>query len=126
VTDLSARYGRSGRPRWLWPMVAVLGIGIGVAWAAWVAFQPHPVSAKVYGYDVVDDHHVDVTLNVHRSDPKRPVRCTVYAQAQDHAIVGEKTVTVPAAPRENTRVRIALQTERRAVTGVLRMCETSD
>jgi uncharacterized protein DUF4307 len=126
VTDLSARYGTSGRPRWLWPLVAVMGIGIGVAWAAWVAFQPQPVSAKVFGYDVVDDHHVDVTLDVHRPDPQRPARCTVYAQAQDHAIVGEKTVTVPADPRENIRVQIALQTERRAVTGVLRTCETSD
>jgi hypothetical protein len=126
VTDLSARYGTSGRPRWLWPLVAVVGIGIGVAWAAWVAFQPQPVSARVYGYDVVDDHHVDITLTVHRSDPQMTARCTVYAQAQDHSIVGEKTVTIPADPRENTRVRVALQTERRAVTGVLRTCETSD
>ena len=125
MTDLSARYGRSRRPRWLWPLVAVVGIGIGVAWAAWVAFQPQPVSARVYGYDVIDDHHVDITLTVHRSDPQKPARCTVYAQAHDHSIVGEKTVTVPAGPRENTRVRIALQTERRAVTGVLRTCETS-
>ena len=126
MTDLSARYGTSGRPRWLWPLVAGVGIALGVAWAAWVAFQPQPVTAKVYGYDVVDAHRVTITLNVHRPDPRRAVRCTVYAQAQDHAIVGEKTVTVPADPRENTRVQVALETERRAVTGVLRMCETSD
>jgi hypothetical protein len=126
VTDLSARYGTSGRPRWLWPVVAAVGIAIGVAWAAWVAFQPQPVSARVYGYDVIDDHHVDITLTVHRSDPRQVARCTVYAQAQDHAIVGEKTATIPAGSRENSRVKIALQTERRAVTGVLRTCETSD
>jgi hypothetical protein len=43
-----------------------------------------------------------------------------------HAIVGERTITVPAGDRETTRVNIVLGTERRAVNGVLRMCETAD
>jgi hypothetical protein len=125
VTDLSDRYGARGLPRWWWPVVAAVGVTIGVLAAAWVAFQPRPVTAQVYGYDVVDDHHVAITLMVHRPEPVS-VRCTVYAQADDHSNVGEKTVTVPAGDRENTRVTIALDTERRAVTGVLRRCETSD
>jgi hypothetical protein len=125
VTDLSDRYGTRGRRRWLWAIVAAVGIGLGVAWAAWVAFQPRPVTAELYGYDVVDDHRVDIKLDVRRAEPVR-VRCTVYAQAMDHAIVGERTVTVPAGDRETTRVSIVLETERRAVTGVLRMCETAD
>ena len=125
MTDLSDRYGTQGRPRWLWPVVAAIGVTLGVAWAAWVAFQPRPVTAELYGYEVMDDNRVNVTLNVHRPEPL-PVRCTVYAQSQDHAIVGEKTVTVPAGDRETTRVSIALQTERRAVTGVLRRCESLD
>ena len=124
MTDLSDRYGTRGRPRWLWPVVAAVGVTIGVLAAAWIAFQPRPVTAQVYGYEVVDGHHVTVTLNVHRPEPVA-VRCTVYAQAHDHSNVGEKTVTVPAGDRENTRVKIALETERRAVTGVLRMCKTS-
>jgi hypothetical protein len=125
VTDLSDRYGARGRRRWLLPLVAVMGIGLGVAWAAWVAFQPRPVTAELYGYDVVDDHRVDISLDIRRPEPV-PVRCSVYAQALDHAIVGERTVTVPAGDRERTRVNIVLETERRAVTGVLRMCETAD
>ncbi len=125
MTDLSDRYGTRGRPRWLWVALLAVGVLIGVAFAAWVAFQPRPVTAQLYGYDVVDDHHVAITLNVHRPEPVA-VRCTVYAQAHDHSIVGEKTVTVPAGTREDTRVSITLETERRAVTGVLRTCQSVD
>jgi hypothetical protein len=125
VTDLSDRYGTRRSRRWLWPVVAAVGIAIGVAWAAWVAFQPRPVTAELYGYDVVDDHRVDITLNVRRPDPIA-VECTVYARASDHAIVGEKTVTVPAEDDELVRVPITLETERRAVTGILRTCESPD
>lgn len=125
MTDLARRYGTRGRPRWLWPVVAVVGVSIGVAWAAWVAFQPRPVTAELYGYDVVSDHRVDITLNIHRPDPVA-VECTVYARAEDHSIVGEKTVTVPADEDENVRVPVSLETERRAVTGILRMCQSLD
>ena len=125
MTDLSDRYGKGGRPRWLWPAIAAVGVLVGVAWAAWVAFQPRPVSAQLYGYEVVDDNRVDITLDVRRPEPIA-VRCTVYAQADDHSTVGEKTVTLPADDRENARVRISLETERRAVNGVLRMCQSAD
>jgi hypothetical protein len=125
VTDLAGRYGTRGRPRWLWPAIAAVGVLLGVAWAAWVAFQPKPVSAQLYGYDVIDDHRVQVTLNVHRPEPLA-VTCTVYAQAEDHSTVGEKTVTVPASDRKDVRVSVSLETERRAVTGVLRTCKTAN
>jgi uncharacterized protein DUF4307 len=125
VTDLSDRYGTGGRPRWWWPAIAAVGVLIGIAWAAWVGFQPKPVSAQLYGYEIVDDHKVTITLDVHRPDPLA-VRCTVFAQAEDHSIVGEKTITVPADDREDARVRISLETERRAVNGVLRTCESAD
>jgi hypothetical protein len=121
VTDLSARYGTKRRPRWLWPAIATVGVGIGVAFAAWVALQSTPVTATVHGYDVVDAHHVTVALNISRPDPIA-VECTVYAQAEDHAIVGEKTVTVPASKAHDVRYTIDIKTERKAVTGVLRMC----
>ncbi len=125
VTDLEDRYGGRRRPRWMWPVIAAVGVLLGIAWAAWVAFQPRPVTADVYGYEVVDDHQVKVTLTVHRPEPV-DVRCTVYAQAKDHSTVGEKTVTVPADDREDVRVNVSLETERRAVTGVLRTCQSSN
>ena len=93
-----------------------------VAWAAWSAFQPRPIRAVLWGYDVRDDHHVRVTLDVYRSKPL-PVRCTVYAQAGDHSVVGQRTLSLGPGSREKTRVRVTLVTERRAVNGVLKGCE---
>jgi hypothetical protein len=102
-------------------VVAVIGIAGAVAWAAWVAFQPRPVNGVLWGYEVLSDHRVQVTLDLHRPDPLT-VECTVFAQAQDHSVVGERTVTVPASTRKNTRVEATIITERRAVNGVLRGC----
>ena len=122
VTDLSSRYGTRTRPRWFWPAVAAVGIAIGITFAAWVGFQDEPVTGRLWGYDVKSDHLVTLTVDVIRPDPL-DVRCTVYAQAADHSIVGEKTVDVPASKDEKTRITIDVQTERKAVTGVLRTCE---
>lgn len=125
MTDLAARYGRRQRPRWFWPLIAAVGIAIGIAFAAWVGFQDRPVSARVFAYDVKDDHHVTITLDVVTPDPVA-VSCTVYAQAHDHAIIGEKTVELAPTERSERRVEIDVETERRAVTGVLRTCAVRD
>ncbi|KAA1400298.1 DUF4307 domain-containing protein [Aeromicrobium ginsengisoli] len=122
VTDLSSRYGTRTRPRWFWPAIAAIGIAIGISFAAWVGFQDEPVKGRLWGYDVKSDHLVTLKVDVIRPDPLA-VRCTVYAQAADHSIVGEKTVDVSAGTAEKTRVTIDVQTERRAVTGVLKTCE---
>lgn len=120
--DLDDRYGRRrGTRRWTWPVIAAVGIAAMVAWAAWVAFQPRPVNGVLWGYEVVDDHRVRVTLDIHRPEP-RAVECTVFAQAQDHSLVGERTIAIPPSSRENTRVKTVITTERRAVNGVLRGC----
>jgi len=125
VTDLGARYGTSNRPRWFWPLIAAIGITIGIALAAWVGFQDKPVTARVWGYDIVNDHKVTIKLDVVRPDPI-DVECTVYAQAADHSVVGEKTVDLPASEQEEIRVSIDIETERKAVTGVLRTCVTAE
>ncbi len=120
-SDLQQRYGRRDRPRWFWPAIATVGISIGIAFAAWVGFQDEPVTSRVWAYDVKDDNLVTITIDVVRPDPL-DVRCTVYAQAQDHSIVGEKTLDLPASTVEERRIAIDVRTERRAVTGVLRTC----
>lgn len=106
-------------------MIAAVGITIGIAFAAWVGFQDKPITARVYGYDVVDDHSVTVKLDVVRPKPL-DVQCTVYAQAADHSVVGEKTVDLPASEQEEQRISIDVETERRAVTGVLRTCVAAE
>jgi len=125
VTDLSTRYGSRQRPRWFWPTIAAIGITLGVAFAAWVGFQKDPVTGRLWGYEVVSDSQVSVKLDVIRPDPL-DVTCTVYAQAEDHSIVGEKTVDIPASEDEKVRVAIDIETERKAVNGVLRTCVATD
>jgi len=125
VTDLSTRYGSRQRPRWFWPTIAAIGIALGVAFAAWVGFQKDPVTGRLWGYEVVSDSQVSVKLDVIRPDPL-DVTCTVYAQAEDHSIVGEKTVDIPASEDEKVRVAIDIETERKAVNGVLRTCVATD
>lgn len=120
MSDLEARYGKR-RPRWVLIVGAVVAIAAGVTYAAWLAFQPRPVHGVLWGYEVLDDHRVQVTLDVHRPEP-RAVECTVFAQAQDHSIVGERTIAIPPGTTENTRVKTVITTERRAVNGVLRGC----
>lgn len=119
------RYGARTRPRWVWWVVAAVGISIGVAWSAWIAFQPRPVSAVVWGYDVISDTRTDVILDVRRSDDD-PVQCTVYVQAEDHSVVGERTAQVAPSGTEKTRVTVRVETERRGVNGILRTCETTN
>jgi len=124
MSDLDARYGRRAPRRWIWPVIAAVGITLAVAWAAWVAFQPRPVHGVLWGYEVLDDHRVRVTLDVHRPEPLA-VECTVFAQAEDHSVVGERIISVPPGRTENTRVKTIVTTERRAVNGVLRGCRPS-
>ncbi|EFQ83730.1 hypothetical protein HMPREF0063_11393 [Aeromicrobium marinum DSM 15272] len=125
ATDLRDRYGVSRRPRWFWPLIAAVGITAGVAWAAWLAFQPRPVSAVLYGYDVVGDDSVVLTVEIRRDEPVA-VECAVYAQGSDHAVVGERTVMVGPADVAVVREDITVQTTARAVTGVLRSCRVAD
>ncbi|MEG9227272.1 DUF4307 domain-containing protein [Aeromicrobium sp. Sec7.5] len=124
MTDLTDRYGTRTSPRWLWWVVAGVGISLGVAWAAWIALQPRPVSTEVYSFDVVSDTQIDLELEIIRPEPTA-VTCSVYAQALDHSIVGEKTITIPASDREIVRHPLTLTTTERAVTGVIRSCEVT-
>ena len=124
MADLSTRYGTRKRRPWLLPTIVIVGIALGIAWAVWVATAEKPFSARVYGYEVTSDHETTVKLDIHRPKP-RALKCTVYAQSEDHAIVGERTITVPSSKRKTIRTTTSIVTERRAVTGVLKGCQVS-
>ncbi|MBM9465096.1 DUF4307 domain-containing protein [Aeromicrobium sp. YIM 150415] len=123
MTDLTERYGRKRTvPRWVLPLVAVVGISLGVAWAAWTAWDDvPPYQSEVFGYEVQGEDLTTITINVYRSEDVA-LECEVYAQAESKAIVGETVVEVPASPR-NTRVTAEIITEHRATTAVIRTCE---
>ena len=128
MTDLDSRYGRSTktRPRWFWPVIAAVGIGIGITWALWSALAAdRPWQAQVYAYDVVDEKTTTITLRVYRSEPVALV-CTVFAQAEDKVYVGEKEVTIPADAPDPTRVTATIRTQYRATTADIRTCEIAE
>jgi hypothetical protein len=121
-TTVQDRYGRRQRPRWFWPVFSAVAISIGVAWTAWVAFDEPTVSADVYAYEIVSESRTVITLDVRRPEPV-DITCTVQAQALDHSVVGERTVELPATEQRRQRLEIDVETEREAVTGVLRTCQ---
>lgn len=105
-------------------MFAAIAICLGIAWTAWVAFDDPEISADVYAYDVVSDSRTVVTLEVRRPEPIAVV-CTVQAQSEDHSVVGERTIELAASEESTERLEIDIQTQRRAVTAILRECRTA-
>ncbi len=120
---LADRYGRTRRRPWVFPAIVVLLLATAVAWTLWVALDhaDKPVTAQVYGYTVVNDHQIKVTIQVKREAGTKAV-CTVNAQALDHSIVGERDVAVPVTTGATTRVQAVVETERRAVAAELKGC----
>ncbi len=121
MTDLSTRYGTRSRRPWIFPLAVAIAIAVAVVWVIWVATADKPFQARVYGYEVTGEHATTVKLDIHRPEPVK-LECTVYAQADDHSIVGEKTLTIPASPKKTIRLTTSISTERKAVTGVLKGC----
>lgn len=121
MTDLSTRYGTHTRRPWIFPLAAAVAIAVAVGWVIWVATTDKPFQARVYGYEVTGEHSTTVKLDIHRPKPLN-LECTVYAQADDHSIVGERTLKIPASPKVTIRLSTSIVTERRAVTGVLKGC----
>ena len=118
------RYGRPrpGRRFALLAVVAAVAVAA-LCWLVWAAsgHSTPDVSGGVSGFEVVSDARTDVTLEVHRR-VEAAVRCEVYAQAEDKAIVGERSVLLDLAPPGAVSVTVPIATERRATTAVVRTC----
>jgi len=102
--------------------VVVLAVA-GGSWLVWAALahSTPDVSGGVSGFEVVSEARTDVTLEVHRR-VEGAVRCEVYAQAEDKAVVGERSVRLEPAPPGQVSITVPIATERRATTAVLRTC----
>lgn len=127
--DLStSRYGgRRKLSRRTWTVIAVIGVGLGVV-AAWFVAQYQTrdaFQAGVVAYEVLSDHEISVTIRVvHPSGD--PAECDVAAQARDHSYVGETTFRVERTDSDQTQVRDVVTTERPAVTATVVGCRLAD
>lgn len=121
---LDERYGRSHRGRQPLTVVAVVALAavlLGwLLWAAWV-HSNGDVRAGLRTFDVVSEHQVKIEIEIDRSSGAS-VQCTLRAQSEDHAIVGEDVVTIPAGDAGSLRFTAALTTERRATAATVSGC----
>lgn len=116
----------ASRRRWVWPVVALIGVSLGVSWAAWVAWDDvPPFQTQTHSFDIRDDQNTTVTFNVYRTDDVA-LSCLVLAQDLQKQVVGEKRIEVPAptseAERDKTVVTVELVTDRRPTTGYVHEC----
>jgi hypothetical protein len=126
----AARYGRQRlsrrRRRWIaiGLAVAVLVVGIVIAVIASHRLGTGEVKGELGGYRLIDDETVEVTVNVTRDDPSRPVVCIVRARSIDGSETGRREVLVPASTQKTVQVTTVVKAGRKPVVGDVYGCGT--
>lgn len=120
--ELDERYGRSAGRRLPWIVaivVAVLAVGA-FGWMT-VADQMSSVDADDLGFDLVDEHTVEVRFQVTGVQGKDVV-CIVEALDEEFGIVGWKVVEIPAGDSHSQALSAAVPTVSEATTGLVNTC----
>ncbi|WP_217180307.1 DUF4307 domain-containing protein [Streptomyces sp. AC495_CC817] len=120
--ELDERYGRTRRRRTPWIIaiaVAVLAVGA-FGWMT-VTSQMNAVDADDLGFDLVDDHSVNVRFQVTGVQGK-DVTCIVEALDEEFGVVGWKLVDVPAGEAHSQAVAATVPTVSAATTGLVNTC----
>lgn len=122
---LADRYGRgvsSSRRRLWWISVIVVAV-LATAALGWstVSGALRTVDAETTGYEVVDDHTVDVRANISIA-PGTAVACAFEAQDTEHGIVGWRVVEYAASESHLRAVVETVPTVAEATTGLVRSC----
>jgi hypothetical protein len=126
----AARYGRQRlsrrQRRWIaiGLAVAVLVVGIVIAVIASHRLGTGEVKGELGGYRLIDDETVEVTVNVTRDDPSRPVVCIVRARSIDGSETGRREVLVPASTQKTVQVTTVVKAGRKPVVGDVYGCGT--
>lgn len=117
------RTRRGPRPRWQFAVLVgvVLAACLGVAVTAYRNLGTAPIEAKQTGFTVLDQGRVEITFQVVRDQPRRPVVCIVRSRSIDGAETGRKEVLV-APGAANTFATTVLHTSRPPVTGEVFGC----
>ena len=121
---LAERYGTDRPTRRPLIVVAVTVLALvllaWLVWAAWVQATPD-VRGGLSSYHVVSEHAVTVQIEVRRGSGDA-VTCTVQALAEDHAVVGDDAVTIPAGAAGDVSFEATVTTDRRATTATVSDC----
>ena len=87
-------------------------------------FGTGDVKGELGGYQLVDDETVEVTINVTRDDPSRPVVCIVRARSIDGSETGRREVLVPPSAQDTVQVTTIVKSTRPPVVGDVYGCGT--
>jgi hypothetical protein len=114
--DLTERYGGPSRTSRLLVITATATVAVlGLVWLAWVTlFHGRPmVTSKLVGFEVAGEHLATARFSVARREADVRASCMVRAYADDHSVVGERSVSVTSGPTTRI-VETPVRTERRA------------
>ncbi|PVE91552.1 DUF4307 domain-containing protein [Microbacterium sp. TPD7012] len=120
--ELDERYGRTRTRRTPWiigGIVALLVVGA-FGWMI-VAQSMSSVDADDLGFDLVDEHTVDVRFQVTGVQGKDVV-CVVEALDEEFGVVGWKVVDIPAGDSHSQAVSASVPTVSAATTGLVNTC----
>lgn len=115
------------------PRVRVVGIAalavvvIAMLWwylGASARLATPDVDAQIVSFEVVDEQHLDVTLQVSRADAAQPATCTVVASDAAGQAVGELEVPIPPAGATHVLHRTTVRTYAEATNAHLKACRS--
>ncbi|EYT61270.1 DUF4307 domain-containing protein [Microbacterium sp. UCD-TDU] len=120
--ELDERYGRTRRRRAPWIIggaIALLIIGA-FSWMT-VAQSMASVDADDLGFELVDEHSVNITFQVTGVQGKDVV-CAVEALDEEFGVVGWKIVEIEAGDSHSQARSVTIPTVSEATTGLVNSC----
>ena len=120
--ELDERYGRTRTRRMPWIIGGIVALVV-VGAFGWmiVAQSMSSVDADDLGFDLVDEHIVDVRFQVTGVQGKDVV-CVVEALDEEFGVVGWKVVEIPAGDSHSQAVSASVPTVSAATTGLVNTC----
>ena len=120
--ELDERYGRTRRRRAPWIIggaIALLIVGA-FSWMT-VAQSMASVDADDLGFELVDEHTVNITFQVTGVQGKDVV-CAVEALDEEFGVVGWKIVEIEAGDSHSQARSVTIPTVSEATTGLVNTC----
>nr|WP_314843175.1 DUF4307 domain-containing protein [uncultured Microbacterium sp.] len=120
--QLDERYGRTRRRRGPWIVVIAIAAAVVIAFG-WmtVTSQMNAVDADDLGYDLVDEHTVEVRFQLTGVQGKN-VACVVEALDEEFGVVGWKIVEIAAGDAHSQALAATVPTVSQATTGLVNSC----